>query len=155
MPSASSGTEFRRVSRFGVVGILNTLLDFGIYNVLTAQAGWSVLPANAVSTTIAMLFSFFANRHLVFKGHSSSAWRQAALFFATTAFGLYVLQLGVLHLLTAVWLGPVNVAVSFAHGLGLRSVLSDSFVRNNSAKVAATVVSLTWNYFAYKLVVFK
>jgi putative flippase GtrA len=144
-----------RVGKFGAVGVLNTAIDFTIYNVLYAVFGLHLLVANLISTTIAMIFSFFANRNLVFKAQAGHPVKQAVLFLLVTGFGLYVLQLGTLHLLTSVWTGPVNVATSIVHTLGLGNTFSDTFVRNNAAKVVATLVSLVWNYIVYKRVVFR
>ncbi|MBW4062097.1 GtrA family protein [Candidatus Saccharibacteria bacterium] len=153
--SPSNQRRLARVGKFGAVGIINTIIDFGIYNVLAGVFGFHILVANAISTTVAMVFSFFANRNVVFESKDGSKSRQALLFVLVTAFGLYILQLGTLHLLTTVWLGPVNLATSIVHSLGLSSTFSDTFVRNNAAKVAATVISLIWNYIMYKRVVFK
>jgi putative flippase GtrA len=77
------------------------------------------------------------------------------VFFAVTAFGLYVLQNGVITILTQVWTWPVELATSIIHLLRLDSIFSDEFVRANCAKVAAIATSMVWNYTMYKKVVFK
>src|SRR5664279_2789413 len=94
-----SATEVKRVGKFGVVGIINTLIDFTIYDLLWGKAHWAIVPANIVSTTVAMTFSFFANKNLVFKKSKGSILRQAIIFYAVTAFGLYVLQTGTMNIL--------------------------------------------------------
>ncbi|HSX02612.1 MAG TPA: GtrA family protein [Candidatus Saccharimonadia bacterium] len=147
--------DLRRVGKFGAIGVINTLLDFTIYNVLHTQAGLSLIEANIISTTCAMIFSFFANKQIVFKHHGGRWWHQAVPFFAATMFGLYVLQNGTITLLTDIWPGMLGVAVMLAHATGASRVVSDSFVVNNGAKAVATAVSLAWNYIIYKKVVFK
>jgi putative flippase GtrA len=144
--------EVMRIGRFGLVGLINTLIDFGLYNVLSAPGRLSLVQANLISTTVAMIISFFTNRQLVFREHSGSFWRQVVSFYVVTAFGLYVLQTGTIKLLTEVWLGPVNAAVMFAHTAGLSG--HDQFVIKNTAKLIGTIVSLAWNYVMYKSVVF-
>jgi putative flippase GtrA len=146
------GPELTRVGKFGIVGILNTVIDFTIYNVLSSRAGLTLVQANIVSTTIAMVFSFLANKHVVFQKDEGSSVKQAVLFFAVTAFGLYVLQTGTIKLLTDVWLVPVSLGISAAHALGITG--HDQLVAKNGAKALATMVSLTWNYIMYKKVVF-
>lgn len=146
------GPELTRVGKFGIVGILNTVIDFIIYNVLSSRAGLTLVQANIGSTTIAMVFSFLANKHVVFQKDEGSSAKQAVLFFAVTAFGLYVLQTGTIKLLTDVWLVPVSFGISAAHALGITG--HDQFVAKNGAKALATMVSLTWNYIMYKKVVF-
>ncbi len=152
--SPRNSVEIRRVGKFGIVGIINTLLDFGIFNALTKFAHFGLIQANIISTTCAMLFSFFANKNLVFKQDGGSVAKQAVSFFVVTAFGLYVIQNGIIWLLTDVWVGPVHLVVQTVRSLGIH-VFSDGFYINNSAKAVATVASLTWNYIMYKRVVFK
>ncbi len=146
--------EIVRAGKFGVVGILNTAIDFAIYNILSGIVGLTLVQSNIVSTTIAMTFSFLANRHVVFKGaNQASVHRQILLFLAVTGFGLYILQTGTIKLLTEVWLAPLALVLALAHMLGISA--HDQFIIKNGAKAIATMVSLTWNYIMYKKVVFK
>jgi putative flippase GtrA len=145
----------KQVGKFGIVGMVNTALDFLLYNVLHFAFGLGLIQANIISTTVAMICSFFMNKRLVFRHQHKIAVRQAIIFFATTAFGLYVLQTGVIALLTAIWPQPLEVMVAAVHLSGLHQLLSDTFVINNGAKAAATVVSMAWNFIIYKKVVFK
>ena len=152
MPQTTAA--IKQVGKFGAVGILNTLIDFSIYNFCLKYLELSTVGSNTISTTIAMLFSFFANRQVVFTGGDGSVRRQAVLFFAVTAFGLYVLQNGVIHLFTDVWRGPLEAVVRGLRSAGIH-VFADAFYINNIAKAIGTVVSLTWNFIMYKKVVFK
>jgi putative flippase GtrA len=141
--------------RFATIGALNTFIDFTILNILVSGLGFERIPANVVSASTAMIFSYFANRHLVFRSQSRQYHKQMTLFIAGTLFGIYVLQNGTIYLLTEVWLWPVNLAVSLATHLGLNRDVSRDFIITNSAKIAATLVSMVWNYIYYKKVVFK
>ena len=149
----TSTTEFKRVGKFGLVGAINTLIDFSLYNLLSSWAGLSLLASNFISTSVAMVFSFFANKQMVFEKRSGSLTRQAATFFLATAFGLYIIQNGIILFLTQVWLWPVHFGVGAAHLAGLDH--DDAFVIKNTAKIIGTLASLIWNYFLYKMVVFK
>lgn len=159
MPKPNQSTAIRRakhVGKFGAVGIINTAIDFFLFNflskfVFTGTAG--VIPSNVVSTTAAMTFSFFANKKLVFKsGHRSYA-RQVVAFLVTTAFGLYVIQTSIMYFLLHVWTAPLELAVSLVRQLGI-NLFNDNFYINNGAKVIATGASMAWNYVVYKKVVF-
>ncbi|MCC7543372.1 GtrA family protein [bacterium] len=155
-PRTKATHEVARVGRFGIVGILNTLIDFGTLNLLTRLFGLSNLAANIPATTIAMLFSFFANRNFVFKAHThDSQLKQALCFFAFTAFGLYVLQSSVIYFFEQVWVWPIGVGVHVAQTLGVTRLVDDQFIVTNGVKAVATVVSLSWNYLTYKRFVFK
>jgi putative flippase GtrA len=149
----TSWTEFKRVFLFGLVGAFNTLLDFAIYNVLSGEFGFSLVRANIISTTVAMIVSFFANKHVVFKKTDGHVWKQALSFWLVTAFGLYILQTGTIWLLTSVWHAPLNLALYTFHFLGVTN--HDDFIIKNGAKAIGTCVSLIWNYIMYKRVVFN
>lgn len=152
--SAHNRDRFKQLGKFGAVGALNTFLDFFIFNFCSKFLQLALIPSNIISTTIAMVFSFVVNRKVVFGKGDSSAVRQAVIFFAVTAFGLYVLQNAVIHLLAVSWPGPLLATVKVVRHLGI-SVFSDAFYVNNGAKAVGTVVSLAWNFIMYKKVVFR
>jgi putative flippase GtrA len=54
MKSTATSQEVKRKVKFGVVGIINTLIDFIIFNVMTGAVGFNVVPANLISTSAAM-----------------------------------------------------------------------------------------------------
>lgn len=124
--------------RFVIVGGANTALDFGILFVLVAL-GLDKIPANFISTGIAFIFSFFANKSFTFKSTSGNVKKQFALFLVITMIGLWVIQpiviLGVSWLLSGTgWSEPIILFAS---------------------KMIATVASLIWNYIFYSRFVFK
>lgn len=127
-----------QLARFGAVGVFNTALDFGLLFILKV-IGLPVELANIGSTSIAFVFSFFANKKYTFKTSGTNVVREMVLFVIITLFGLWVLQTLVITL-TLPWLtdltGQSNLALLIA-------------------KLLATVVSMTWNYVLYTLVVFK
>ncbi len=121
--------------RFAFIGGINTALDFGILFLLTAL-GLDKLVANFFSTSVAFVFSFFANRTFTFKS-TGSAKKQFLPFLAVTLTGLWVLQPLVILAIT-----------QLLHSLDQALAL---FI----AKLIATVVSLIWNYILYSRFVFK
>jgi putative flippase GtrA len=123
--------------RFIAIGGINTAIDFGILFLLKSL-GLPVVSANVISTSFAFCFSFFANKKYTFKTDKANIKRELILFIVVTLFGLWVLQAGVIYLVTF--------------------LLSSSVLPENvilfTAKILATVVSLTWNYTLYSRVVF-
>ncbi len=147
---------FANLAKFGLIGIFNTLIDFALFNILSSRkVRLRRIPANLASTTVAMIFSFVMNRGFVFNSTGGNVYLQSLEFFLVTAFGLYVLQNFVIYVLLEIWEGPVNVAWRVIKLIKLDRMFSQDFIRKNSAKAAATVVSLTWNYLMFSLVVFK
>lgn len=149
--------EVKQVGRFGLIGVINTLLDFGLYNLLARGSTVTsvLIRSNIISTTVAMLFSFVANKQFVFKSKGGNYLKQAVIFFSVTAAGLYGLQNGVIYTLTEFWTWPLEFAYDVLGWLKLDGVLSEDFVIKNGAKLVATAASMTWNYFWYKKVVFN
>ena len=95
-----------QIARFGIVGAANTALDFGLLFILRAL-GLPVEFANIASTTIAFLFSFFANKKYTFKTSGTNVVREMILFVVVTLTGLWVLQTLVI-MLTLPWLTAIT-----------------------------------------------
>lgn len=130
-------TQHAEKFRYALVGGFNTALDFGILFDLSSL-GINKLGANFISTSIAFVFSFFANRTFTFKANGN-AKHEFVAFLIVTLFGLWVLQ-------------PLTItAVDYLLAHSSLSSASLLFV----AKLAATLVSLIWNYILYSRVVFK
>lgn len=126
--------------RFGIIGAINTMLDFGLLFVFSSLFGIPRGFANMLSTSISFIFSFFANKRYTFKSSSKeNVVREMILFTVVTLFGLWVIQGLIIHFLT-----PVIMNVGFTEELALLA-----------SKLIATVASLIWNYLLYSRVVFK
>lgn len=119
------------------MGIINTALDIGILFVLKSL-GVPVSYANVVSTSVAFCFSFFANKLYTFNGREGNVVRQMTLFIVVTLFGLWVLQTIVIQLTLPLW----------------GTLFSNGQLALLAAKLAATIVSLSWNYILYEKLVF-
>ena len=119
------------------MGIINTALDIGILFVLKSL-GVPVSYANVVSTSVAFCFSFFANKRYTFNGREGNVVHQMTLFIVVTLFGLWVLQTIVIQLTLPLW----------------GALFSNGQLALLAAKLAATIVSLSWNYILYEKLVF-
>ena len=119
--------------KFLLIGGINTTIDFGILFLLTG-AGLPRIPSNMISTSVAFVFSFFANRSFTFKAKGGNIKRQITLFILVTLFGLWVIQ-------------PIIIELT-------DSLLNTSFDLL-IGKLLATVVTLIWNYVLYSKVVYK
>jgi putative flippase GtrA len=125
-------------ARFGVVGVANTLLDFVILLTLRSL-GVPAAIANYPSSTVAVIFSFFANKNYTFKAKGTDLKREISLFLIFTLFCAWVIQplviLAVESLLKTLDIQPLTLTVI--------------------AKIIATIVTLVWNYLTYSRFVFK
>ena len=125
--------------RFGLVGAANTALDFGLLLVLANFFAVPHVIANIISSSIAFVSSFFANKKYTFKTTGQSVVREMILFTIVTLFGLWVIQSAIITLLTP----PIQ------------SIVTNDTITLVIAKLIATLASLTWNYVLYSKVVFK
>ena len=125
--------------RFGIIGGFNTILDFGFLFAFSSFLGVPRGFANVMSTSVAFVFSFFANKRYTFKSSDKeNVVRQMVLFTIVTLFGLWVIQGLIIHLLS-----PAIVSLGQSDDLALLG-----------SKLVATIASLVWNYLLYSRVVF-
>lgn len=123
--------------RFVLVGATATAIDFGLLFVCRYVLNLPVAPANIISTGLAFVFSFFANKKYTFRSSGSNVIREMILFTVVTLFGLWVLQTGVITLLVPIFSDHADEATALL-----------------LAKLLATGVTMVWNYLLYSRVVF-
>lgn len=122
--------------RFGIVGVLNTVVDFALLNLLYHVVGLPLLGANTLSVTGGIVNSFFWNKHWTFSaGGWHRWWRQALVFVTVSLIGLVINDAGiyVLH----VWSGGTSVLAV------------------NMQKIGASVISMVWNFLGYRFLAFR
>ncbi len=124
--------------RFAAVGAVNTTIDFGIFSVLVLTGVPSIV-ANYPATTIALVFSYFANKRFTFRSSSPRIIHTMALFFGVTLVGLWIIQPVIIHFLEP----------------GLKEWIGQDYLGSLVAKVCATCTTLCWNYILYKRLVFR
>lgn len=143
---------------FCVVGVATTAVDFGIFNLLTRPSAGRlrlpVIPANIISVTVAMTWSFLANWLLVFHPGGQEWLGRAGRFLATTAFSAFVLQSVVLYLTTHAWKAPVQVALYFARRFRITPRIAEDAIARNTCKAMAVATGLVWNFCWYKFFVY-
>ncbi len=119
-----------------MVGVLNTVVDFGAFNLLVFVFGVPVLAAYPFSVTAGIINSFLWNRHWTFSVGKSPAWRrEAVVFLGVSLSGLLINWAGftVLHLFIG----------------------SNAALVLNLEKLAASMVSMVWNFVGYRFLAFR
>jgi putative flippase GtrA len=120
-----------RVVRFGIVGVLNTGIDFAVFSTLVFAFGWHVVPANTASYSVAVVNSYLMNKYWTF-GDRSTGREAVARGVRFVAFNLVGLAIGNL----AVWALARQVPVL-------------------AAKVGATALTFVWNYWTNRRFVYR
>ncbi len=126
MPS-DSGQGF---IRFGIVGVVNTVVDLGLFALLYRTGGLEPLLANGIAFILAVSNSYLLNHYWTFRRPGSSISFSAYVRFV-------VLNIGGLLLGT------------------LAILMLGKFMPLELAKLIAAGVTFLWNYTSSKLFVFN
>lgn len=149
--------------RFGLVGVLNTLVDYVVFIGLTIVFRIPlshVWLAKYPSSVIAMINSYILNRRWVFRSQEPDLVAESLRFFSTTIVGVFVIQ----NLLTQVFASDFQyfgrAAFSFLELVGLSDLqfsfldrtigFTESFTIKTVAFGLATLASLIWNFLTYR-----
>lgn len=130
-----------QIYRFIIVGLLNTAIDFGIFNLLLSlsnvKSGFYLVLINIVAVTTAIINSYILNRVWTFKSSNPGYGHQLSKFIFASLTGMLI-----------------NTAT-----VGLFSLLtpssSSSYLMLNAAKLVAAIFSASWNFILYRYWVFN
>ncbi|GIF73744.1 hypothetical protein Asi02nite_32620 [Asanoa siamensis] len=127
----------REALKFGIVGGVNTVINFAVFNALALTVfHGGQLKANVVATVFATFTSYFMNRHWTYKDRPKSAIRrETTLFVLFNATGL-VIELGVLGIAK--------------YGLGTESLLV-----LNVFKFLGLGLATVFRFYTYRTFVFR
>ena len=130
-------------AKFASVGVLNTVVDLGVFNLetffygsLPAAAVFSVF--KAISFLGATTNSYFWNKYWTFSSNSAPQAGEVIKFYAIAIIG-----------------GFLNVAVATAVRTANPQFISPNVLVNLVAPLSGILVVFLWNFIGYKYVVFK
>lgn len=125
-----------QAARFVVVGLLNTVIDLGIFYALLRIPGMPPVAAKAVSYLLGIINSFFWNKYWTFGAwRSARGKREFAVFFAVN-------------------MPPFVVDVVVFSLLGLWKDSGSMTMRMSKAFIAA-VVAVVWNFLGSRYLAFR
>lgn len=140
----------KQAGKFGLVGIMNTVIDLGIFNVLSQVFGVYVVVANIISVGVAIVNSYIWNKNWTFQDKSKeNSVGKFAKFVIFSLIGMG-LQTFMVWLLATKWTVSGVWVFSVVELIGLDKIFAESFVINNWAKVWGIGLALVWNFIAYK-----
>jgi len=122
--------NLKQFIKFAFVGVLNTLIDFGVYYVLTRFAGMYYVYANIISVILAITNSYLINRSWTFKSKNKIIGSEALKFWIVSIVGLILNTI------------ILKVFIYF----GANDLIS---------KAIASIFVLVWNYLLNKFWTFK
>lgn len=116
-----------QIMKFGIVGVIATVIDFGIMNLLHYGLGLNILIANTSGFIISLIFNYLASMKYVFAHKEGMSRREFIIFVVLSVIGL-ALNDGIVLALNA--------------GLGLEA---------NIAKICATALVMVYNFVTRKI----
>ncbi len=147
--------------RFAIVGVINTLINFAILNLLShltgKDSGTAALGYAAIAFTIATVNSYLLNKNWSFKDHEHEhAAKKFTMFLLVSLVGL-IINSGTIYAITTYIKVPAGLLSSV---ISTVPVVAEKFVDPgvlwlNIAAVVATCLALIWNFIGYKFFVFK
>ncbi len=136
-------TVFYQFAKFASVGVLNSFVDIGIFNLETFLYG--ILPGayifagfKAISFLVATTNSFFWNKYWTFGAGAKPQAGEVLKFYSIAIAG-----------------GFLNVGVATAVRTMNFSFISANMTVNLVAPIAGILCVFLWNFIGYKYVVFK
>ena len=60
-------SSFREVIRFGIVGVLATLIQYGVYYAINQCIGWGATTSLTIGYVVSFVFNFFLSNYFTFK----------------------------------------------------------------------------------------
>lgn len=134
--------------KFALVGVLNTVVDFLVFQLLNLTLGWTYL-AQVIGYSAGVLNSYFWNSRWTFRKEHQRSAREAAAFVVVNLVSLGV-SLGVL------WLCRNPFGITDAWVAGWIPAWLGGFVKGDTiAKLIATPCAILFNFIGNKLFVFR
>jgi len=138
MGQGSSGLQrlAHEVAKFGAVGALGTVVNFGVSNLLWHLTSLQAVRANVIATVVAIGVNYLGFRYFAYRDRDKSArTKELSLFLAFSAVGL-VIENGVLY--------------AAIYGFGW-----DSSLQRNIFKVVGIGLGTLFRFWSYRSWVFK
>ena len=134
--------------KFAVVGVLNTVVDFLVFQLLNLTLGWMYM-AQVIGYSAGVLNSYFWNSRWTFRKEHKRSAREAASFLVVNLVSLGV-SLGVL------WACKNLLGITDAWVAGWVPAWLGGFVKGDTvAKLIATPCAIVVNFIGNKLFVFR
>ena len=134
--------------KFALVGVLNTVVDFLVFQLFNLTLGWMYL-AQVIGYCAGILNSYFWNSHAPFRDEHRRSAREVVAFLVVNLVSLGV-SLGVL------WLCRNPFGITDAWVAGWVPAWLGGFVKGDTvAKLIATPCAVLVNFIGSKLFVFR
>ena len=139
--------EFKRFVRFGIVGIIGSIVDFGFLNLFTLVFKLPFILSSILSFSLAVVNNFVLNRIWTFPGS-----RKDPILNQLIQFGLVSVVGLLIRTPMLIWLEKVLIPLAEKW---VPKLLTPTIVGHNLGLAIAIGVVMLWNYFANRFWTFK
>jgi putative flippase GtrA len=161
--SRAKAATSTQVGKFGLVGVLNTTIDYSLFILITHAFSiplTEVWIAKLISGSAAIINSFYFNKTWVFKNTGGKDLKiQIFRFVSSTLVGVFVIQLSLTQFFSSIYPNLGVISFNIANSLGIVAIapshITQAFMIKTVAFGLATLASLTWNFILYKKWAFK
>lgn len=128
-----------QIIKFGIVGVIAFIIDFGLYTLLV-HLHWNAVLAGALSFCISLIFNYLASMRFVFVHRPDMArWMEFLIFLVSSVIGLGINEL-------IIWLGT-EVILTPSAGQNNHTTYTIYAI---GSKLVATVIVMVWNFIIRK-----
>ncbi len=135
---------FFQLGKYGVIGVLNTFLSAGVFNLLIfitdISSGITVDLFFIVTFTVTVINSFIWNKYWSFEERETETIAGEALRFFSVSAAVAIVNIGIIHLVVNIIGAPAGL---------------DPKIWANIALAFTIVTAFFGNFFGYKFIVFK
>ncbi len=122
------GKLIAQIMKFGAVGVVATIIDFAVMNILYYGLGLDILVANTSGFVVSLIFNYLASMKYVFAHKEGmSRKREFVIFVVLSVIGLALND---------------GIVLALKSGIGLEA---------NIAKVCATALVMVYNFVTRKI----
>lgn len=130
-----------QIMRFGVVGVLAFIIDYGIFVLLANWLNIHYLVANIFGFTISLIFNYLMSMKFVFERKEDADKKKEFIAFAAlSVIGLGINELVILACVDGIYL----------HNTGLQEMFDIGFAKQ-AGKIIATGIVMVYNFISRKL----
>jgi putative flippase GtrA len=139
--------EVTRFIKFGIVGIIGSVIDFGVSNLLTNAFGVLFLISSIISFTLAVINNFILNRLWTYpETRKNPIAKQLIQFVIVSCIGLAI-RVPLLAVMEKVFISLAEKTIP--------NVLTPTIVGQNLALAFVIGVVLLWNFFINRIWTFR
>ena len=135
---------FFQLGKYGVIGVLNTFLTAGVFNLLIfiidISAGITVDLFFAVAFIVTVINSFIWNKYWSFEERKTETIAGEALRFFSVSAAVAIVNISIIHLVVNIIGAPAGI---------------DLKIWANIALALTIITAFFGNFFSYKFIVFK